>query len=259
MRLPAVFAGMRPYLTFVLLAAAMPTFAQTAPAPAPAPPAAGPSMALMDSLVSKTRLYGITKTSGRRYLCRLTSGDHGVYMAQTFHFAGPPKTEKETLPATQGAPRETTRYRTIGSGRNRVRVPVTIETPGRVVKDRTVTVKTPTTIPDVDAVKMLLSGVAGANHKPEEVYETRDILALADIKFIQELAPPAKSTTATPAAPATAAATPPVAAPANAWTMTTLWPTTSNAAPAATPAPKKRTRRSRKTSAQSPVGRVKIN
>ena len=228
---------MRPYLTLVLLAAAMPTFAQTAPAPAPAPPAAGPSTALMDSLVSKTRLYGITKTSGRRYLCHLTSGDHGVYLAQTFHFAGPPKTETEKLAATQGAPRETTRYRTLGSGRSRIRVPVTTETPGRVTKGRTVTVKTPTTIPDVDAVKMLLSGVAGANHKPEEVPETRDILTPADIKYVQELAPPAaKPTLSSPAAAP--------AAPMDAWTLTTLWPLIQDAP---TAAPKNRTRQNRKT------------
>ena len=232
---------MRPSLTLILLAAAVPTFAQTAPAPAstaPAPtaatPATGPSTALLDSLVSKTRIYGITKTSGRRYLCHLTSGDHGVYMAQTFHFAGPPKSEKETTPATQGAPRQTTRYRTLGSGRNRIRVPITTETPGRTVKGRTVTVKTPTTIPDVEAVKMLLASVAGTLKNPEEVSDARDILSAADIKFVQELAPPAKSAAATPAAPA------------NAWTMTALWPLAQDA-PAT--APKKRPRRSRKTPA----------
>ena len=231
---------MRPSLTLILLAAAVPTFAQTAPVPAPAAlrataaPAAGPSTALLDSLVSKTRIYGITKTSGRRYLCHLTSGDHGVYMAQTFHFAGPPKTEKEKIAATQGEPRYRTRYRTIGSGRNRFRVPITTEQPGRVTKGRTVTVKTPTTIPDVDAVKMLLAGVAGTLKNPEEVSDSRDLLSTADIKYVQELAPPAKSAAATPAAPA------------NAWTMTTLWPLAQDA-PAA--APKKRPRRSRKTPA----------
>lgn len=239
---------MRPVLAFttVILLAAAPVFAQTAPAPVTTPPsattapAAGPTPALLDSLVSKTRILGITKTSGRRYLCRLTSGDHGVYMAQTFHFAGPPKTEKEKLPATQGAPRETTRYRTIGSGRNRIRVPVTTQTPGRVTKGRTVEVKTPTTIPDMDAVKLLLSGVAGSLKNPEEVPDSRDIITPADIKFVQELAPPAAKS-------ATPATTP--AAPANAWTMTTLWPLAKDAAPAETPAPKKRSRRSRKTPA----------
>ena len=244
---------MRPYLTLILLAAAAPTFAQAAPVPAPAAPAAtapaaGPSTALLDSLVSKTRILGITKTSGRLYLCHLTSGDHGVYLAQTFHFAGPPKSEKETLPATQAAPRETTRYRTLGSGRNRIRVPITTETPGRVTKGRTVTVKTPTTIPDVEAVKMLLAGVAGTLTHPAEVQDSRDLLTPADIKYVQELAPPTKPAKSAPPAtttPATPAATPPTAAPANAWTMTNLWPTISNA----TPAPKKRTWRSRKTPA----------
>lgn len=238
---------MRPVLAFttVILLAAAPVFAQTAPAPVTTPPsattapAAGPTPALLDSLVSKTRILGITKTSGRRYLCRLTSGDHGVYMAQTFHFAGPPKTEKEKLPATQGAPRETTRYRTIGSGRNRIRVPVTTQTPGRVTKGRTVTVKTPTTLPDADAVKLLLAGVAGTLKSPGEVLDSRDIITPADIKFVQELAPPTKSDK--PAAPATT--------PANAWTMTTLWPLAKDAAPAEAPAVKKHTRRSRKTPA----------
>ncbi len=239
--------------TLFLLAAAAPTFAQTAPVPTPAvpaatapaaatTPAAGPSAALLDSLVGKTHILGITKTSGRRYLCRLTSGDHGVYMAQIFHFAGPPKTEKENLAARQAAPRETTRYRTIGSGRNRIRVPITTEQPGRVTKGRTVEVKTPTTIPDLEAVRMLLSGVAGANHHPEEVSDSRDILTPADIKFVQELAPPAAKSAAS------ASATTPAAS-ANAWTMTTLWPLAKDAAPAETPGPKKRTRRSRKTPA----------
>lgn len=228
---------MRPLfaLTAALLAAAVPTFAQTAPAPA-----AGPSTALLDSLVGKTHILGITKTSGRRYLCRLTSGDHGVYLAQIFHFAGPPKVTKETASPTQTAPRERTRYRTIGSGRNRIRVPITTEQPGRVTEGRTVEVKTPTTIPDMEAVKMLLNGVAGSLKNPEEVPDSRDILTPADIKFVQELAPP----TAKSATPAT---TP--AAPANAWTMTTLWPLAKDAAPAETPAPKKRSRRSRKTPA----------
>ncbi len=243
---------MRPVFALIaaLFAAAAPTFAQTAPVPAPAAPvtpapaptpAAGPTPVLMDSLVSKTRIYGITKTSGRRYLCHLTSGDHGVYMAQTFHFAGPPKVTKEKTAPTQAAPRERTRYRTLGSGRNRIRVPLTTEQPGRVTKSRTEEIKTYTTIPDVNAVKMLLAGVAGPNHKPQEVQDTRDILTPADIKFVQELAPPA----AKPASPAPASTTTP-AAPANAWTLTTLWPLATDAAPAEAPAPKKRTRRSRK-------------
>ena len=80
---------------------------------------------------------------------------------------------------------------------------------------------------------------------PKETKETkaspkaapRDILTPADIKFVQALAPPAKS--AVPAA----ATTP--AAPANAWTMTTLWPLAKDA----TPAPRKCIRRSHKTPA----------
>ena len=254
---------MRPLfvITTAALLAAAPTFAQTAPAPSvtasaaepsatpPATattPAAGPSAALMDSLVSKTRIYGVTKVSGRRYLCHLTSGDHGVYMAQTFHFAGPPKSEKEKLAATQGQPSYRTRYRTIGSGRNRIRVPITTEQPGRVTKGRTVTVKTPTTIPDVDAVKMLLAGVAGNLKNPEEVSDSRDLLTAADIKFVQELAPPVKSAkSATPTTTTPATATTP---PTNAWTLTTLWPLAKDA-PAASPAAKKRTRRSRKAPA----------
>nr|MDQ2688558.1 hypothetical protein [Armatimonadota bacterium] len=109
-------------------------------------------------------------------------------------------------------------------------------------KGRTVTVKTPTTIPDVDAVKMLLAGVAGTLKSPEEVQDSRDILALADIKFIQELAPPAKSKTDA------ASATPPPVAPANAWTMTTLWPLAKDAS-ATKPGHKKRTHHTRKTPA----------
>lgn len=217
---------MRPVLAFttVILLAAAPVFAQTAPAPVTTPPsattapAAGPTPALLDSLVSKTRILGITKTSGRRYLCRLTSGDHGVYMAQTFHFAGPPKVSKETTAPTQAAPRERTRFRTLGSGRNRIRVPVTTEQPGRVTKGRPVTIKTPTTIPDADAVKMLLAGVAGTLKHPGEVPDT---LTPADITCVQELAPPAKSDKS--AAPATV--------PANAWTLTTLWPLAKDAPP----------------------------
>lgn len=232
---------MRPllFLTAAALLAA-PAFAQTAPAPAApivATPPAGPPTALLDSLVGKTHILGITKKSGRRYLCRLTSGDHGVYLAQTFHFAGPPKTEKETTAPTQAAPRKRTRYRTLGSGWNRVRVPVTTEQPGRVTKGRPVTVKTPTTIPDADAVKMLLAGVAGTLKSPGEVPDTRDTLTPADITFVQELAPPAKSDK--PAAPATT--------PANTWTLTTLWPLAQDAAPAEAPAVKKCTWRSHKT------------
>jgi len=192
---------MRPFIICSLLALATPAVAQ-APTPpanttAPQKPAdtSGPPAALLDTLVKTQEIVGLTKTDGSRYLAHIISGDHGLYIAQTFQFAGPPRTTTQT----------------VGSGRKR----------------RTTQVKTPTTIPDDTAVRLLLQGVAGSNTRPGEVYGPRDMFSAKDVKFLQTLSPPQASK---PAPVPPGAPVPPPAS-KSAWTMTTLWPLTNSQTP----------------------------
>lgn len=120
-------------------------------------------------------------------------------MVQTFHFAGPPNV---TTQATT---------RTTGSGRNRRTVHGTTK------------IYTETALPDDEAVRLLLSGVAGATTTPLEVAGPRQMLAPTDVKYLQTLSPPV-----VPKLPKPAAGQPVVVSPNAAsklvWTLTTLWP-----------------------------------
>ncbi len=231
-------------LVFLPLAAALPAGAQSpttpaspansSPVSAVAPAAAGgPPASLLDSLIGRKQIVGLTKQDGTRYLCRVNSGDHGVYIVQKFHFAGPPRAATET---ERPAPDLTVPYYktvTVGSGRDRQRFRVlTDAAPGPAPRSRRVRTESYTTIPDQRAVSLLLAGVAGANRSPREIEAERDMLAPSDVKCIQILSPPA----APPITPAAAmAGASPVAgsaaatssAPASAWTLTTLWPTSA--------------------------------
>lgn len=235
---------MRPLIALTLFAAAVPALAQTtptttgAPAAPPATTSASPAAVavspktLLDSLIGKKQILGVTKQDGTRYLCRIVSGDHGVYVAQEFHFAGPPKTAKETGTPTMGAPKVHTKYITIGSGRNRRRMPITTYTPGTMQKARTAEVKTGTIIPDDQAVRLLLAGVAGSIKSPAEMEGVVDMLSTAQVKYLQLLTPPTPPATTQPLpkpAGDTTVTAPAAPASKTAWTMTTLWPTTEDA------------------------------
>ena len=201
-----------------------------APVPVPSPPPAsapataailGPPPSLLDSLVGKAEIVGITKQDGTRYLCHLNAGDHGLYVAQTFHFAGPPqvKTRKETTAAKRVA-HTSSAYVSSGRGLRRVRVTTYSMAPA---KTRTVKDKTDTTIPDDRAVRLLLAGVAGSIRDPREVMGTRDLFSASDVKYLQTLSPPVK-----PAAKSAANPFLPAAASRPNWTMTMLWPADQN-------------------------------
>ena len=168
------------------LLAAPPVTVLPAPPPQPLPP----QQSVLDGLVGKHRVVGFTEQGGRRFLGRVLSGDHGLYVVQTFHYVTLPATVTETQPQTAYV-----------AGRNgRLRI-VT-----RQVKTRATTQKT---ITDETAVRALLSGVAGSGFVPGEQPAQRELIAPADVTCLQELLPPAKA-----AAPKTAAA---------GWTLKTLW------------------------------------
>ncbi len=193
-------------VSFALLALAAPAFAQTPPVvPAPTTTTTttnvGPPPALLNTLVHSPQILGVTKTDGTRYLERIISGDNGFYVAQTFHFAGPPQVTNQTI-----------RY-----GRN-----------GR--QHRTIKYRTDTTIPDDRAVTLLLKGVAGGNVKPREIAGPRDMFQAKDIKFLQALTPPTKLAKAA-ASPFQSSGTTPTAKPKVSWTMSMLWPTPDGSTP----------------------------
>ena len=167
---------MRSLIVLTLLATtAAPVLAQAPP------PAATPALSstiptiLLDSLRGKNQIVGITKTNGTRYLCRIKAGDHGQYIAQEFHFAGPPRTHSETVPASTGNPVPHTKRVTVGSGRGRHTVSVTTYSPGGVIKAHKVETKTDTIIPDDQAVRFLLAGVAGSLRSPREIEGPEDM------------------------------------------------------------------------------------
>ena len=218
---------MRPLFILSFLAMMTPTLAQTPPVPAPAPTAAAiaptPPAALLDSLIGKPQIIGITETSGTRFLGHVISGDHGMYVVQAFHFAGPPKITTQKEAAAPPRQKAHTKTYTVGSGRNRQRIRVvTYSTvPGK--KARKTRVQTDTTIPDDEAVRLLLRGAAGSNTKPREIAGTRTLLALTDVKYLQVLAPPSQKGAAVPF-PNDAFLASPTTTPQHSWTMTTLWP-----------------------------------
>ena len=173
------------------------------PAPTTAPASAavsvsapGTAAAALDPLIGKRQIVGITEKNGTKFLGRVLSGDHTHYTIQAFHFAGPSRNMA----------------RSYGSGRNR----------------RTARIKTPTYIPDVQAVDLLLAGAAGSQTHPREMPTGSGILAASDIKCLQALSPPAKPAKKSKAAGSKLLTT---ASPASKrdWTMTTLWPPAVNA------------------------------
>lgn len=193
---------------FLFLAA--PLWADPAAPLAPAPPSPAPlaQQTVLDGLVGKHRVIGFTERGGRKFLGRVISADHGLYVVQTFHYTSTPATVTETTPQTT-TPQTT--YRTGRNGRLRP-VPRTVP---RQVKTRETT---PKTLADATAVRALLSGVAGPSFVPSEQPAQREIIAPADVTYLQELVPPVLF----PAAPKTAAdAAPKAASPG--WTMKTLW------------------------------------
>ncbi len=152
----------------------------------------------LNQVTGKNQIVGITETSGTRFLGRVLSGDSGLYILQTFHFAGQP------LVTTQ----QTTW--TTGSGRK------------RRTQHGTTRIYTDTTIPDDQAVRLLLSGVAGAS-TPRELAGGRVMLSPTDVKFVQTLTPPispklSKLSTGQPVIVS------PTAAKQLGWTMASLWP-----------------------------------
>ena len=172
----------------------------------PPVPAASSVQPVLDGLVGKHRVIGFTERGGKRFLGRVLSGDHGLYVVQTFHYVSAPATTTET----------TTQTGYVHSGRfGRLR-PVS-----RRVKTQETSRKT---IADVVAVRALVSGVAGPSFRPAEQPAGREIIAPADVTCLQELSPPAAAS-----APAASSSTPsgaPAAAtrPASAgWALKTLW------------------------------------
>lgn len=194
------------FVSFALSALAVPALAQTPTVPAPPTTTTtanvGPPAPLLNGYIHLPQILGVTKTDGTRYLERIISGDNGFYVAQTFHFAGPPHVTSQTL-----------RY---GKG-------------GR--QHRTVKYQTDTTIPDDQAVTLLLRGVAGSNVKPREIDGSRDMFQAKDIKFLQALTPPARPAKAT-VTPFQSSGATPTAKPRLSWTVTTLWPTPDGQTPA---------------------------
>ena len=168
----------------------------------PTTDSAAPASTVADALnqvAGKPQIVGITETNGTRFLGRVVSGDHALYVIQTFHFAGPPHITRQAA------------TRTVGSGKKR-----------HIIHGFTQTA-TETTLPDDEAVKLLLSGVAGATTTPLEVAGPRQMLAPSDVKFVQALTPPDS-----PKMPKPAAGQPVIVSPTAAqklvWTITSLWP-----------------------------------
>lgn len=168
---------------------ALPTLAQAPAVPAPSSPATStPSAgaaatgldAVMSKLAGKPQIIGLTAPSGAHALAHVLSTSPGQYDVQTFHFAGPPKYGTKTT----------------GTGR----------------KKRTVRTTEQSTIPDDEAVRLLLQGVAGKNTKPRELPAAQVFVSANQIKFVQALSPPSKKAAADKTKPAP-------------WTMITLWPT----------------------------------
>ena len=79
--------------------------AAPAAASAPTATAAGNSaQPVLDSLVGKQEVIGFTKRGGERFLGRVLSGDHGLYVVQTLHYVTAPATVTQTTPETVVTP-----------------------------------------------------------------------------------------------------------------------------------------------------------
>ncbi len=142
-----------------------------------------PAQPILDGLIGKHQVIGFTVHDGSRFLGRVLSGDHGLYIVQTFHYV--------TVPVT--APVTTTQTSYVVGRRGQVR-PVT----KRVTQRET----TQNIVADDAAVKALISGVAGASFHPQEQPAGREMIAPTDLRCLQQLSPPTSK--------------------AN-WTLQTLW------------------------------------
>ncbi len=139
---------------------------------APASPAPQISVQpVLDGLIGKHSVIGFTVHGGTRYLGRVLSGDHGLYVVQTFHYVSAPATGSVTTTQTS-----------FVLGRNGRLRPVT----KRVTTKQT----SQKTIADDVAVRALLSGVAGASARPSEQPGGRELVAPADVVCLQQLSPP---------------------------------------------------------------------
>ncbi len=174
----------------------------------PSVPAASSAQPALNGLVEKHRIIGFTERGGKRFLGRVLSGDHGLFVVQTFHYVSAPATTTETTTQTG-----------VVSGRfGRLR-PKT-----RRVKTQETTQKI---IPDTVAIQALLRGAGGPSFRPAEQPAGREIVAPADVTCLQELLPPAAAPAVSPVtAPAVSAGTLPsgtAARSAAGLTLKTLW------------------------------------
>jgi len=166
---------------FCLLSLPISLAAQSPPSTA-VPATANGAQSALDKLVGKAQIVGITKIDGTRVLGRILASNHGLYIVQSFHFAGPPQHQTER----------------VGSGRHQ----------------RTKLITKQTTIPDDNAVRLLMMGVEGSIQKPREIQAERFMITPQDLKYLQALSPPSKKKSAGKST-------------LRLWTMTTLWPTTA--------------------------------
>ena len=169
--------------------------------PPQTPPAGGTAQAVLDKRIGKHEVLGFTERGDKRFLGRVISGDHGLYVVQTFHYVTAPATTLQTTTTT-------------------VRV-------GRRWKPSRVTTKvtTQSVVADDVAVRALLSGVAGAGYRPHEEAGPREMVAPGDVLCLQELLPPAKAKSPALLTSSANALPPnrPAASTSAGWTMKTLW------------------------------------
>ncbi len=163
------------------------------------PPVGGTAHPVLDKLVGKHEVVGLTERGGSRFLGRVLSGDHGLYVVQTFHYVSSPATTLQTTTVTTFTAR----------GR-----PKTSRVTRRVTSQ--------SVLADDVAVRALLSGVAGPSYHPHEETAGREMVAATDVICIQELSPPAKAKA--PSLLMSPANAPPLNLPASTgWTIKTLW------------------------------------
>ena len=150
---------------------------------APMPPSS--AQTVLDDSIGKKTILGFTMHGGTRYLGRVLSGDHGLYVVQTFHYVSAPAT----------VPVATTQTISVAGWNGRLR-PVTKRVTTKVTSQKIVA--------DDAAVKALLNGVAGASARPQEQPAGRELVAPSDVVCVQQLSPPPSGKAG--------------------WTLSTLWP-----------------------------------
>lgn len=150
-----------------------------------APTLPSSAQTVLDGLIGKKTIVGFTVHGGTRYLGRVLSGDHGLYVVEKFHYVSAPATMPETTTQTS-----------YTMGRNRRLRPVT--------KQVTTNITSQKVIADDIAVKALLSGIAGPLARPGERPAGRELVAPSDVVCLQQLSP-------SPSGKA-------------GWTLMTVWP-----------------------------------